>query len=233
MNCPKCKKQINENINFCPYCQVKINEQTAFTPTKQIIHSNQLSNTQKMILLAILTAMVVVLQIMAVMLKPMFPVFTISTVFIPITIGAALCGIYAGAWLGLVFGIAVLISGDAAGFLVINAGGTIATVLVKGVLAGLAAACAYKIFAEKNKTLAAVIAAVVCPIVNTGIFVVGCYLFFLPTITAWGEAAGFANAIMFIFFGMIGINFLVEMALNMFFCPVITRLIKYGQKSAV
>jgi len=187
-------------------------------------------DTKKMVLLAILTAMVVVLQVMAVFLKPFFPMFTISTVFIPITIGAALCGIYAGAWLGLVFGFAVLISGDANLFLSINAGGTILTVLAKGTLAGLAAAIVYKLFENESKTFAVIFAAVACPAVNTGIFVAGCYLFFLPTISAWAEEAGFLNAAFFIFFGMIGINFFIEMAINMFFSPVITRLIDYGKK---
>jgi len=32
MTCPKCKKHLNDNINFCPYCQTKVNEQTTFDP---------------------------------------------------------------------------------------------------------------------------------------------------------------------------------------------------------
>ncbi|MDR0272681.1 MAG: ECF transporter S component, partial [Clostridiales bacterium] len=160
------------------------------------------TDTQKMALLGILASMVLVLQLMAVML-PIFP-FTIATVLLPITIGAALCGIYAGAWLGLVFGLAVLLSGNAVAFMAVNPGGTILTVLVKGMLAGLTAAALYKLLEKTNKSLAVVAAAIICPIVNTGIFVIGCYLFFMPTIEIWASEFGFQSATAYLFTGMIG-----------------------------
>ena len=69
----------------------------------------------------------------------------ISLVLIPIVIGAATCGPKIGAWLGFVFGIFVLISGDAAAFLSVDIFGTIVTVLLKGTLCGLAAGYVYKL----------------------------------------------------------------------------------------
>ncbi|MCL2049177.1 MAG: ECF transporter S component [Defluviitaleaceae bacterium] len=189
-------------------------------------------NTHKLVLLGVLTAIVLVLQVMAVTLRPAFPIFTITTVLIPITIGAALCGVYAGAWLGLVFGFAVLISGDAAPFMSVTVLGTILTVLAKGALAGLAAALVYKLVAKKNKIVAAIAAAIVCPVVNTGVFVIGAYLFFMPTLAEWAASdSSFANAAEYLFIGMIGFNFLIEMGINISFCPVITRLIEHGQRS--
>ena len=186
-------------------------------------------DTRKLVLLALLTAIVVVLQVLAIVTRPLLPLFSISLVLLPITVGGALVGVYAGGWLGLAFGFAVLISGDAAPFMAIDPLGTVLVVLLKGLLAGLAAGALYKLFAAKSKTAAAIIAAAVCPVVNTGIFVLGSYAFFLPTITSWGEAAGFASGTAYIFLGMVGINFLIELALNLILIPVIVRLIQYGQ----
>ena len=66
--------------------------------------------------------------------------------------------------------------------------------------------------------------------VNTGLFVLGCELFFMPTISGWAEAAGFPSAGNFLIYGMIGANFLVELAINVVLSPVILRLIKIGKK---
>jgi len=181
------------------------------------------------VLLALLTAIVIVFQIVAIVTRPLFPMFSITLVLVPIVIGAALIGIYAGAWLGLVFGFAVLISGDAAPFMAIDPFGTILVVLLKGMLAGLASGVIYKLLVRTGKTIAAIAAAVVCPLVNTGVFIVGSYVFFLPTLTEWGNAAGYASATAFIFLVMVGINFLVEFAINIILSPTIVRLVQYGQ----
>ncbi|MCL2637723.1 MAG: ECF transporter S component [Oscillospiraceae bacterium] len=187
--------------------------------------------TLMLVQLGVLTAIVVILQIIAIAMRPMFPAFTISLVLLPITVGAAIIGVHAGAWLGLAFGAAVLISGDANLFLVFNAPGTILVVLAKGLLAGTAAGFVYKLLASKSKTVAAACAGIICPIVNTGVFIVGSYLFFLPLISEW--AGGIESSTTFIFFSMVGINFLVELGLNLVLIPVIVRLIEYGQDRRV
>ena len=186
-------------------------------------------NTRKLVLLALLTAIVIVLQVLAIVTRPLLPLFSISLVLLPITVGAALIGVLPGAWLGLAFGFAVLISGDAAPFMVLSPLGTVLVVLIKGALAGLAAGAAYKLLAAKSRTAAVVVAAAVCPIVNSGIFILGSYAFFLPTITGWAESLNFANATAYIFIGMVGVNFLIELGLNLVLIPVIIRLIQYGQ----
>ena len=127
------------------------------------------TKTQKVVGIGLFTAIIVVLQLVASVIK--FGPFSITLVLAPIVIGAALYGIGAGAWLGLVFGASVLISGDAAVFLPINPIGTVITVLLKGLLAGLVAGAVYKAIEDKNKTVAVVCAGIACPIVNTGIFI--------------------------------------------------------------
>jgi hypothetical protein len=74
-------------------------------------------------------------------------------------------------------------------------------------------------------------AAVVCPVVNTGVFLLGCQVFFLETISAWGAAAGFENAASYMFLGLAGVNFLIELGVNILLAPVIVRLIKIKAKN--
>ncbi len=185
-------------------------------------------NTKMIAGLGLFTAIVVVLQLTGAAIK--FGMFSITLTLAPIIIGAALYGVIAGAWLGLAFGVAVLISGDAAPFLAISPAGTVAVVLLKGALAGVAAALVYKAI-EKKSTLAAVITSgIAAPVVNTGIFVLGCYLFFMPVINEWATAAGAENAGKFIITGIVGINFLVELAVNLVLSTVIVRIITVLKK---
>ena len=173
---------------------------------------------------ALLTAMVVVLQLLGSIIR--LGPFSISLVLVPIVIGAATCGALVAAWLGLSFGAAVLLSGDAALFLSIHAPGTILTVLFKGLLCALAAALAYKLLDRVNLYVAVLISAIVCPLVNTGVFLVGCRLFFWETIAEWAAGAGFANTAVYAVLGLVGANFLFEMAFNLLLSPIIVRLLK-------
>ena len=178
------------------------------------------TNTRKLVLTAILTALVIILQFMGAFIK--LGPFSISLVLIPIVIGAATCGTGVGAWLGFMFGLVVLWSGDAAAFLAIDIPGTIITVLAKGTLCGLMAGLVYKAFAGKNKYLAVFLSAIVCPVVNTGVFLLGCVAFFMDTITQW--AAG-SNIIYYMLVGLVGGNFLFELGANIVLSPIVVRLL--------
>lgn len=183
-----------------------------------------MKKTKTLVMCALLTAIVVVLQYLGsfVRLGP----FSVSLVLIPIVIGAALCGRGAGAWLGFVFGIVVLMT-DSAAFMAINPAGTVVTVLVKGAAAGLCAALVYAALSKESIYFAAIAAAVVCPIVNTGVFLIGCRLFFMETLTQWGAAAGFDSVGAYLIVGMVGINFVAEFLVNVLLSPIIVRLLKF------
>jgi len=184
-------------------------------------------DTRKLVLLALLTAIVVVLQTLAAVV-PLFP-FTLTLVLVPIVIGAALVNTLAGVWLGFVFGLVVLLTGDAGIFLAFNPAATIFVVLLKGAIAGLASGAIYKLLERKGKTVAAITAAIVCPVVNTGIFIIGTYIFFLPIVIGFTEVFGYDNAAAIIFLGFVGLNFPMELGINIILSPVIVRLIQYGQ----
>ena len=189
---------------------------------------NKRFNTRKLTGLALLTAVVVILQFLGAFIR--FGPFSISLVLIPIVVGAALYGVLAGAWLGFVFGLVVLLSGDAAAFLVINPVGTVLVVLLKGALAGLCAGAVYKALSHANETVAVIVAAVAAPVVNTGIFLLGCLVFFLPTVAAWGEAMGFESVGKYMILGLVGGNFLFELLINIVLSPIIVRLVRLGRK---
>ena len=180
--------------------------------------------TRKIVGMALFAAVVIVLQLVGSFIK--FGMFSVSLVLLPIVVGAAVYGTASGAWLGLVFAIAVLISGDAAAFFVVNPMGTIVTVIVKGVLAGLCAGLTYRALSNINKHLAVFTAAIVCPVVNTGIFLLGCALFFMDLISQWAIALGFGeNVVQYMFLGLAGGNFLFELLFNVVLSPVILRLL--------
>lgn len=187
------------------------------------------TKTKNMVGVALFTAIVVVLQLLAVGLRAL-GLFSISLVLVPIVVGAAVYGWKAGAWLGFAFGAAVLLSGDAAAFLAVDVVGTVVTVLAKGAACGLVAGLVYKLLEKFGRMPAVIAAAILCPMVNTGVFLLGCVVFFMDTITAWGEAAGFANVGAYMIFGLTGINFLIELGVNLVLAPVITRLIRVGKK---
>lgn len=177
----------------------------------------------------LLTALVVVLQLVALAIRPT-GFFNITLCLVPIVVGAALYGIKAGAWLGFVFGVVVTIT-DSAAFMVINAPATIAVCVLKGLLAGLAASAVYSPLEKKNLFAATITAAAVCPIVNTGVFALGCFAFFMPTIAEWGAAAGIENAVFYLFAFVIGTNFFLELAVNLLLSSVIVTIIKLGKRN--
>ena len=183
-------------------------------------------STRKLTGLAILTALVVILQFLPIK----GPFFLITLTLVPIVIGSALYGAFAGAWLGFIFGVTVLLSGDAAAFLTINIPGTIATVLVKGTLAGLAAGLVYKLASKVNRYFGVICAALVAPVVNTGIFLLGCRLFFMDTVNGWAAASGYENVGAYMILSLVGINFLIELGVDLVCSPVILRLINIRKK---
>ena len=192
-----------------------------------MVKTNKMA-TKTMVVGALLTALVFVLQFMGASIR--FGTFSISLVLIPIVIGAVTCGKRVGAWLGFIFGVAVLASGDAALFLQFNVVGTVITVLVKGIACGFVSGLVYELLAKgfKKKYPAAVLAALVCPVINTGIFLLGCKIFLMDAVAH--IAGGGVDLGKFMIFGLVGINFVFEMVVNIIFAPAIVHIIKVVTK---
>lgn len=190
-------------------------------------------STRSMVIAALMTALVVILQYMGAFIK--FGPFSISLVLIPIVIGTITCGEYVGAWLGLVFGLVVLLTGDAAPFMAISIPGTIITVLLKGAACGYVSGVVYKllnkVLSQKLKQrsyIAAVCSALICPVVNTGVFLLGCFVFFMEAVSQW--ALGSVSVGHYIIFVLVGGNFLFEMAVSVIFAPAMVHILKVVNK---
>ena len=191
----------------------------------------QKMNTKTMVLGAVLTALVIVLEVVSASLGKA-GMFRFTFALLPIAIGAAACGARMAAWLGLVFGFSVLLTGDAAAFLAVDAAGTIITVLLKGTLSGYVAGLLFSRLEKKNRYVATVTAALACPVVNTGVFLLGCYVFFMDTLAVWAESLGFGgNVAGYMIFGLCGINFLIEIGTNIVLSPVILRLLNIRKRA--
>lgn len=182
-------------------------------------------NANTIIGLGLLTAIVVVMQFISMGLR--FGTFSITLTLIPIVVGAALYGWVSGAWLGFVFGVSVLLTGDANAFLAVNIPGTITTVLVKGILAGLCAGLVYELISKKNQIAAVLVSAVIAPVVNTGIFILGSYIFFFDYLSGLAEGT---NLFVFILVALVGINFFIELGTNLVLNPAILQIIRIGKK---
>ncbi len=178
--------------------------------------------------IGLFTAIVIVLQMLGSFIR--LGPFSISLVLLPIVIGTALYGTVAGAWLGFVFGVTVLLTGDAAAFWAISIPGTVITVLAKGTLAGLISGMVYQVLSHKNTITATIVAAIICPIVNTGVFLLGCVLFFMDTIRTWALTDFGDNVLLYMIVGLVGLNFVAEFAINLVFSPTIVQIIKIGKK---
>jgi len=184
-----------------------------------------------MVGIALLMAMVIVLQFVGSMIPPIGGTVSISLVLIPIIVGAAIYGPGAGAVLGLTFAVVTIINcitgADPGGAMVFQANPFLCILVVgaKSILCGVFAGLVYQIIRKKNAYVAMLCAAIICPVINTGVFVTCMLLFFKPVLSAW---AGGTDIIAYVLTGLVLCNFVPELALNIVFSPAghqITRIV--------
>ena len=197
----------------------------------QTTHTKLQAKTQKIAIMAILTALVAVLSYFGGFIK-IGALASISLTLIPVVFGSALYGPFAGAWLGGVSGVVFFATADAAFWFSLNLPGTIVTVMCKGILAGLSAGFVFKVLERLNRYFAVLAAAIVCPVVNTGIFLLGCVLFFSDYVKASSvEQSMSMLGFMIVFF--VGLNFVFELLVNVVISPALVRVIDVLRKSGL
>lgn len=185
--------------------------------------------TRKLVYTAVLSALVIVFQLLAEFL-PKIGEVSLTFVLPCIIVGVALCGKWTGAWLGGVFGATVLAMPSTYAFYGVNVFATILVCLLKGIMAGLLAGVVYDLLSKVNRYFAVFAAAFVSPVVNTGLFLLGGRLFFYELITEWSSLFNFESATAYMFLGLAGVNFLVELAINLVLSPAIVRIIDVLKK---
>lgn len=184
--------------------------------------------TEKLVLVALLTALVAILSYLGGFIK-IGGLASISLTLIPVVLGAALCGSYVGAWLGAVSGAVFFMTADAVFWFGLSIPGTIITVLIKGAAAGFLAGLTYKLLEKFNRYVAVFVSAIVAPVVNTGIFLLGCLVFFMDTVNAGAIAEGMSvGGYLIIFF--VGLNFVFELIVNILLSPAILRIINIKKR---
>ena len=188
----------------------------------------------RMVEIALMFALVVVLQVVSAVMPKLGPV-SITLTLVPVVEGAILFGTSGGAVLGFAFGLIVLINCitglDPGGSILWNANPFFCALicLVKGIAAGVAPALIYRLVRGKKdsvgngrKYVSALASALIAPTVNTGLFVLGMFLLFKDTLYAW---AGGTDVATYVIVGLAGVNFLVELAINVVLSPAIVRIV--------
>ena len=197
------------------------------------VHNEKLVS---MILVSLLTALVAVLAYYGGFIK-IGGLASISLTLIPVIIGATLCGPLAGAWLGAVAGVIFFATPDAVFWLGLSVHGTVITVMVKGILSGLFAGLVYKLLVKLNQYLAVLISAIVCTVVNTGIFLIGSLVFFTDTVSAGASAEGVSVGMYLIVFfvglNFVGLNFVFELIANIVVSPAIVRILNIAKNRKI
>ena len=174
---------------------------------------------RQMATVALLMALIVVMQAISSIIPPIGG-FPISLVLIPIVIGAVMFGPATGAFLGAVFGVMVYINcitgADPGGAMVFQASPVLCFIVVmgKGILAGLVSGLAYKLLKTKNEYVATIVAAALCPIVNTGVFIACMFLFFIDVLGAWANGGDIMG---YVLTGLVLTNFVPELIINVVF----------------
>ena len=190
--------------------------------------TNKMVDTKQLTLLALLTAIVAILAYFGGFIK-IGGLASISLTLIPVVIGASVCGSKAGAWLGGVAGAVFFATADAAFWAGISLHGTVITVMVKGILSGYLAGVTYKLVEKFNRTVAVIASAIVCPVVNTAIFILGCFVFFTKVLNSGASEAGMSVA-SYVLIAFVGLNFVFELLSNIILSPVVVRLINVRKK---
>ena len=190
-----------------------------------------MKKSQKTAIYGLFAALIVVLQLLSYVVK--IGTFNLSLVLIPIVLGAYLYGPKVGAIFGGVFGAVVVIccvtSLDAGGYILFSASPILTSLvcLVKGIAAGFTAGLVSKFMSKANSLLTIMLAAVVAPVVNTGIFILSLLLFFKDILAAW---AGGTDLVTYILVGLIGVNFLIELLINVIMAPSLLTVKKALKK---
>lgn len=194
-----------------------------------ITNKNKISTLQ-LTELAILLALVIALQSVS-----SFGLVTLCLCLVPITLGAILLDWKLGGMLGFAFGLVAIFWGivgkDMFTFYLFSANPimTILICLIKGSLAGMVPAFIYRALKGYNPLVASIAAAISAPVVNTGIFAIGCLIIQGDVIYTMGQL-GFSydpNTMSFfaLLFGVIiTANFFLELLINVVFAPSLNKL---------
>ena len=169
---------------------------------------NKRITTQQIVGTGLLLALEIIFQVIGNYLQ--FGPVNINISLVAIVLAAVMYGPLSGAVLGFFNGIITLFSPSTqALFMSVSPVGTVVTCLLKCTIAGLVAGLVFKLF-KKKQLVGAILASVLVPIINTGIFAIGCLLFFRPLLITYSGSEQIGDMMTFLIVGFIGWNFIFE-----------------------
>lgn len=194
-------------------------------------NENRRTDVQKMAVLSILIALIIALQVFSTFIK--FGPYNITLALTPVIIGGALYGLGAGTLLGGVFGLVILLIG----ILGWDGGGTMALIqmrpvacigiiLLRGLCAGFLSALVFRQLSKKSIHAGSLGASIVCPVVNTAIFVIGMVLCFGDILAPGAQEKG-QSILVYTIMALAGINFVIELIVNVALASGITTFLRY------
>ena len=195
--------------------------------TNTNVRSGKKLDVQKLTRIAILAAIVIVLQ----MLPIKFGTVEINLALTPIVLGAILYGPLAGALLGAIDGVVIILIPGTSVFLTFNFVGTILLCLLKTGLAGFVAGLLYPLVKRFDETTAVVVSALAAPVINTGIFIAGVLTIFSGLFEGAAQEAGVSLASWTVT-AFITTNFFIEIIVTIIISPILIRIVRlFGKKN--
>jgi uncharacterized membrane protein len=189
---------------------------------------------------AVLVALVVVLQVWGSEIK--IAGLSLNLALVPIALGAILFGPLSGAILGLICGLIIMINGVTGNepftFYLFSQSPvmTVLLCIVKTTAAGAIAGLAYRLIAKKNRYVAVFVASALVPIVNTGIFAIGCFIIYdqiLAYLGQFGMDYNGYSAFYVVFAVVITWNFFIELLTSLLLAPAVATVTKVVEKQIV
>ena len=166
-------------------------------------------NTKTIVITGLLLALEIIFQLIGNYLQ--IGPANINISLVPVVIAGFIGGPISAAILGFFNGIMALLSPSTiAFFMPMSPVGTVLVCLLKCTLAGVASSLVYRWLTKlANVHVATPVAAALVPIINTGLFILGSFIFFREWIFAEGRDV--VGAWGFVIIGVVGWNFLIEL----------------------
>ena len=186
-------------------------------------------------LLGILIGLVIVLQLFASAI-PMFGV-TLNFSLIPIALAGVMLGVLGGTIVGFVCGIVVFITMAVLGqepstAFLFQTNPFILTLMCIGktTLAGAVSGLIYKFISKRKPEIAVWVSSLSIPVVNTGTYMLGMVLMKSSVAEFLNMTSSTAGIVFAVVFGIIWLNFLLEIIINTVFTPAIYKVVKVIKK---
>jgi uncharacterized membrane protein len=191
-------------------------------------------STRRITWLAILLALVITLQSLSGFM--VVGGVEINLTLVPVVLGAMILGPACGAIIGFVSGVITLLFGIFGWAALTSAMFNYSPILTsliclsKCTLAGFVGGIIYNLVKKKNKYVSTFVTSAIVPFINTTIFVIGACFF--KQVFVEFKLAESSQFILWAILGLIAINFIVELAINLILAPAIFRVSEIVEKKS-